>query len=162
MQINERNFQESRGSTYRNLILVIFLFLVFCVPFLKAILSCFVKLITNDNVNTPTLNFKYCWPFCLFTVNKRGVPITMGQLLSTPPINNRDLQILRPGQDFLNTNQCACVNQRHCGEKTRQPSPFYCGFQRKCHNDGNKLSNVRSFIILLSVGGSSSFNESNR
>ena len=64
----------------------------------------------------------------------------------------RDLQILRRVRlrvrDFLNTKQCTRVNQRHFGGKTRQPSSFYYEFQRECRGGENKLSNVRSFIIL--------------
>ena len=79
---------------------------------------------------------------------------------------NRDLQILKKlrlrERDFLNTQQFAVVNQRHFGAKTRQPIAtsfsFYCEFQRECRSVGNKLSNVRSFTILRSAEGITSFN----
>ena len=47
---------------------------------------------------------------------------------------------------FSHTKQCARVNQRHFGGKTRQPSSFYYGFQRECRGDGNKLSIGRSLV----------------
>ena len=77
----------------------------------------------------------------------------------------RDLQILRRERlrlrDFLNTKQCSRVRQRHFGGKTWQPSSFYYEFQRECRSGGNKLSNVRSFSILQSGEGSTSFNNDN-
>ena len=62
-------------------------------------------------------------------------------------------------RDFLDTKQCARVNQCHFGGKTRSPSPsYYHSFQRKCRSDGIKISNARSFIILRSGEGLTTFN----
>ena len=78
---------------------------------------------------------------------------------------SRDLQILRRERlrvrDFLNSKWCSRVNQRHFGVKKWQPSSFYYEFQRECRSGGNKLSNVRSFSILQSGEGSTSFNNDN-
>ena len=75
------------------------------------------------------------------------------------------LQILRRVRlrvrDFLSTKQCPRVNQRHFGGKTWQPSSLYYEFQRECRSCGNKLSNVRSFIILPSGEGATSFTKGN-
>ena len=64
-------------------------------------------------------------------------------------------------RDFLSTKQCTRVSQRHFGGKTWQPSSFYYEFQRECRSSGNKLSNVRSFIILPSGEGATSFTKGN-
>ena len=66
------------------------------------------------------------------------------QLKTTQSPDSRDLQIQRPGRrlrvrDFLNTKQCARVNQRHFGEKTRQSSSFCYEFQREFRGGGKKL-----------------------
>ena len=53
------------------------------------------------------------------------------------------------------------MNQRHFGGKTYKPSSFGYEFWQEYHSGGNKFSNVRSFIILGSVEGLSSFNEYN-
>ena len=41
------------------------------------------------------------------------------------------------------------VSQRHFGGKTRQPSSFYCGLRQKCQSGENKLSTVRSSMIII-------------
>ena len=61
-------------------------------------------------------------------------------------------------RDFLNKRQCARVNHGHFGGKTWQPLSFYYEFWRERRSSGNKLSKVRSFSILLSGEGSTSFN----
>ena len=65
-------------------------------------------------------------------------------------------QILRRGRlrvrDFLNTKYCSRMKQRHFGGKTRWPSSFQDEFQHIV-SSGNKLSNVRSFIIFHSGEG---------
>ena len=40
------------------------------------------------------------------------------------------------------------MSQRHFGGKTGKPSSFYYEFSRECRGVENKISNVRSFIIL--------------
>ena len=47
-----------------------------------------------------------------------------------------------------------------CG-KTWQPSSFYYEFQRECRGGENKISNVRSYIILRSGEHVTSFTENN-
>ena len=70
------------------------------------------------------------------------------------PRCSRDLQILRPVRprvrDLLNTKQRTRVSQRHSGGKTWQLSSFYYGFSHECRGGENKISNVKSLIILQS------------
>ena len=78
---------------------------------------------------------------------------------------SRDFQILRRVrqrvQDFLSTKQCSHVNQRDFGGNTWQPWSIHYEFQRECRIGGNKLSNVRIFIILRSAEGVTSSNNGN-
>ena len=58
------------------------------------------------------------------------------------------------------------MNQRHFGGKTpkrrHSTTSFSENDQRECRSGGNKLSNVRSFIILRSGEGLTSFSINNR
>ena len=71
---------------------------------------------------------------------------------SHPRQDSRDLYISRRVRlrvrGFLNSKWCTCVSQRHFGGKTWSPSSFYYEFSRECRGGENKISNVRSFIIL--------------
>ena len=108
--------------------------------------------------------------FCQIALSKRATLIeklNFSQSVSQSPSNKnliRDLQIIRrvktsttPSTRILSTKQCKRANQRHFGGKMWQPSSVYNEFQRECRSSGNKLSNVRSFIILRSVEGVTSF-----
>ena len=76
----------------------------------------------------------------------------------------RDLQILKKYDYEKEIFSILSVNQRHFGAEPQQPSvtsfSFYCEFQRECRSVENKLSNVRSFTILRSAEGITSFNNS--
>ena len=89
----------------------------------------------------------------------------------TKSLNNNINLILRRGQlrllrvrDFLNTENCLRVNQRYryFDGKTWLPPSFNYELQRECRSGRNKFSNVRSFIILLSGEGLTSFTINNR
>ena len=45
---------------------------------------------------------------------------------------------------------------------SRRPFYYGCFSGRKCHSGGNKLSSVKSFIILGSEEGLTSFDKNNR
>ena len=47
------------------------------------------------------------------------------------------------------------------GKRYSRPSSFYYGVERECRGGGNKISNVRSFIILRSGEGLTSINTDN-
>ena len=77
--------------------------------------------------------------------------------------NTSTIERLRFKDEDDNTKQCSRVKQRHFGGKTWQPSSVcYYEFWQECCSGGNKLSNVRSFIIFLSEEGLISFSINNR
>ena len=82
------------------------------------------------------------------------------------PRCSRDLQILRRVRlrirDLLNTKQRTRVIQRHFGGKTWQLLSFYYGFSHECRGGENKISNVKSLIILQSGERVISFTKNNK
>ena len=56
---------------------------------------------------------------------------------------------------------CLHMNQHYFVGKMRELLSFYYEFERECCRGGNKLSNVRSFIILRLVEGLTSINKDN-
>ena len=54
------------------------------------------------------------------------------------------------------------MSQRHFGEENVIAVISHYEFTRECRSSGNKLSSVKSFIILLSGEGLTSFSINNR
>ena len=82
------------------------------------------------------------------------------------PFNNRELYICGRGRlrvrYFLNTKKCTFVSQRHFGGENVIAVIIHYEFTRECRSGGNKLSNVKSFTILLSGEGLTSFSINDR